>query len=375
MTNLILTKPIGGGGGNAFETILTDAGSITAISPDDILIIAGGIAIDTSVSGSPNAVTINVDPSQIDLGELGDVTIGSPTPTGYVLAFNGTGWTPTDPGGLSLGIVGGPGIDVTTTGSPAVSTISLNICSVTAHGSPNTLSLDDTIAVCDGGSTLQYSLQELSDTIVGPLNFYNTITDGTNTATAGGANTIEFVAGDGINVVVANGTDSPQENDTVTVSVDGGLQLSIINGQPVMTYLDETRNTGSPTGSPVTGKRLSVSDQVLIFSENRLTTDDWLEIGNAVDTDSGYIMDLDGTVTFATGHCENTNANSKDIHLFVNGTDKGSIGTLSGGGDVQFINTTIDVDFSQGDKIRLQAQGAGGAILDTVVKISVKWRG
>lgn len=154
-------------------------------------------------------------------------------------------------------------------------------------------------------------------------------------------------------------------------SVPGNLQLSIINGQPILTFFDTTRGTSSP----VTGKRLSVAEQVLTFAEPTLTQNDWLDIGNAVDADSGYIADLDGTVTFATGHCENTNTNSKEIHLFINGTDYGNIGTLSGGVDTSFINTTLDVDFSQGDKIRLQAQqGNGAAILDTVVKVTIRWR-
>lgn len=154
-------------------------------------------------------------------------------------------------------------------------------------------------------------------------------------------------------------------------SVPGNLQLSIINGQPILTFFDTTRGTDSP----VTGKRLSVAEHTLTFSENALTANDWLEIGNAVDAISGYITDLDGTVTFATGHCENTNTNSKEIHLFINGVDKGSVGVLSGGADVSFINTTLDIDFSQGDKIRLQAQqGSGAAILDTVVKLTIRWR-
>jgi hypothetical protein len=87
-------------------------------------------------------------------------------------------------------------------------------------------------------------------------------------------------------------------------------------------------------------------------------------------------MDFDGTVVFATGDCENTGASSKDIHLFINGADQGSLGTLSGGANATFINTTIDLNFSQGDRIRLQAQdGISGFIQDTVVKVTVKWRG
>lgn len=147
---------------------------------------------------------------------------------------------------------------------------------------------------------------------------------------------------------------------------DSGLEISIINGQPIVTYPDTSR------GSP--GKQVSVAEQVLIFSENRITSNEWLEIGNAIDTDSGYIADLDGAVMYATGHCEDTNTNSADIHLFINGSDEGSIGTLSGGANATFINTALDVDFIQSDKIRLQAQNVTGPIQDTVIKLTLKWR-
>lgn len=148
------------------------------------------------------------------------------------------------------------------------------------------------------------------------------------------------------------------------------VQLINVNGQPTIMFVDSTRGAGSP---PV-GKRLSVSEQTLVFSENRLNNNDWIQIGNANDTDSGYVVDFDGTLTYATGHCENTDVNSKNIHVFVNGIDQGSVGTLAGGLNASFINTTLDIDFTQGDKIRLQAQGTGGAIQDTVIKLTVRWR-
>lgn len=144
-----------------------------------------------------------------------------------------------------------------------------------------------------------------------------------------------------------------------------GLDVTTINGQPMLTLVDSTRSS----------KILSVAENVLSFSTNNLSDLEWLSIGNATDADSGYVADFDGTVVAATGQCENTGANSKDIHLYINGTDQGAIGNLSGGNNASFINTTLNFDFSQGDKIRLQAQGAGAQILDTVVKVTLKWRG
>lgn len=151
----------------------------------------------------------------------------------------------------------------------------------------------------------------------------------------------------------------PQPASNVT-----GLSVVNINGQPTLVLVDTTRGN----------KKLSVAEQVLMFSENTLANNDWVQIGDAVDADSGYIMDFDGTVVYSTAHCENTNANSKAIHMFINAVDNGSLGTLAGGMNATFSNLVLNIDFVQGDKIRLQAQGVGGAIEDTVVKLTVKWR-
>ncbi len=196
-------------------------------------------------------------------------------------------------------------------------------------------------------------------------NLYANLTDGTNIASAAIPNdTITFTAGTGISAVVSSNPDTLTITNTAPNPT--GMTITTINGQPMLTLVDTTR----------TDKILSVAEQNLVFSENRLDNLDWIDIGAAVDADSGYIMDFDGTVVFATGHCENTNAFSKTIHLFINGVDQGSLGTLSGGANATFINTTIDLNFSQGDRIRLQAQdGISGFIEDTVVKVSVKWRG
>lgn len=149
-------------------------------------------------------------------------------------------------------------------------------------------------------------------------------------------------------------------------SLPDGLAVVNINGQPTLTLEDSTR----------ADKILSIAEQVLSFSENRLDHNDWIQIGNANDADSGFVADFNGTIVYATGHCENTNANSKDIQLYVNGVDEGSIGSLFGGANAVFINNTLNVDISQGDRIRLRAiDDATGRIEDTVVKLTIKWRG
>jgi hypothetical protein len=139
---------------------------------------------------------------------------------------------------------------------------------------------------------------------------------------------------------------------------------AIINGQPTIVFLDTIRS-----------KTLSVSENPVVFSDNRLDNLQWVRIGNTVNASSGYIAEFDGTLTYASAYCADTGAATKNIHVFINGTDIGTIGLLSGGTDASFINTTLNIDFNQGDKIRLRAaDGTPGKIQDTVVKLVLKWR-
>ena len=181
---------------------------------------------------------------------------------------------------------------------------------------------------------------------------------------------------DTLNILGGTGISTSVVGKTLTVTNTGvlppGLSITIINSQPMLTLEDTTRGN----------KILSIGEQTLPFGENALGHNDWLRIGgNATDADSGFIADFDGTVVYATAHCENTQGNSKQIHLWIDNTDVlpvTGIGTLVAppGLEDTFVNTTLNINFNRGQKIRLQAQGiASGNILDTVVKLTLKWRG
>lgn len=144
-----------------------------------------------------------------------------------------------------------------------------------------------------------------------------------------------------------------------------GLTTTVINGQPMLTLEDTTR----------ANKILSVGEQLFLFAENKLNDLDWIQIANANDADSGFIADFDGTIVNISAHCENTGANSKDIQLYVEGAAGAVLGTLSGGANATINDTTLNIDFDQGERISLRAVDASGAIQDTVIKLTVKWRG
>ena len=145
-----------------------------------------------------------------------------------------------------------------------------------------------------------------------------------------------------------------------------GLTTTIINGHPMLTLEDTTR----------TNKILTIAENVLVFAENKLSDQDWIQISNANHSDSGFIATFDGTVVNISAHCENTGANSKDIRLYLDAVDTANIGTLSGGANATINDTTLNIDFTQGQRIRLRAiNGIGGNIEDTIIKLTVKWRG
>lgn len=157
----------------------------------------------------------------------------------------------------------------------------------------------------------------------------------------------------------------PTSTNNTTSSLPG-VNVTTINGQPTLTLQDSTRSN----------KILSVSEIPLVFSENRLSHNDWVQIGTARDANTSYVAEFDGTIVYASGQCEKVRNKDKNIHVYVNNTDVGSIGSLVGVTQDTFINTTLNIDFNQGDTIRVRAKdGNAGFINDTVIKIILKWRG
>lgn len=148
-----------------------------------------------------------------------------------------------------------------------------------------------------------------------------------------------------------------------------GLSSTVINGQPMLTYDDPVR----------ANKTLSISEQNHIFSRGKVGNNDWLRISNTSHSDSGFVAEFNGCICYASAHCEETGALSKDIHLYVDGLDKGIIGTLAGGNNAKFTNTGLNINYLQGQRIRLLVKdtptSGAGSIQDTVITITIKHRG
>ena len=324
----------GGAGGVAYGSIAGDVGTATATVASELITFGGtGITITATNAGA------GLDTLSFDL-DIADLPAGIPPPiAASTLAINVGGTTAEYPisslSGLFTSIAyssitGGDGGTATAIGSDTITVngTGINVTATDAGAGLDTLDLLLDIADLSAGA--------------GPL-----------------------VASDEIAVDDGGTTERHSLTDAVA-AVLPGLAETTINGQILLTLVDTTRGN----------KILSVTDHPLLFADNDLSDLEWMEIGDANNADSSYVADLDGTVVMATGHCEDTGGNSKEIHLYINGVDSVTLGTLSGGANATFTNTTINVNFTQGQRIRARAHnGSGGEIDDTVVKVTLKWRG
>lgn len=140
--------------------------------------------------------------------------------------------------------------------------------------------------------------------------------------------------------------------------------------QIYLSYIDSTR------GDAV----LSVESHTFPFSDNTLSNNSWVSIGDAVDAESGYIMPFAGRIVGASVHCENVGAgNTYNLDVVIGGPAAAGTATqifaALTGTNANDSDPALNLSFSAGDKLRVQAdQSAGaGAMQDTVVTLMVKW--
>jgi hypothetical protein len=341
------TNPKSPTGGNNF---LLHANTVTfADGTSDLPSVLGITGVQAGeivvATGQWKCLTFGVN--QVDISSSGTLVAGTPFSN---LNFTGTGVT-------SVVDAGTGRVDITISGGAGGGV---------AYG---------VIAGGDGGSATATSASEL-------ITFNGTGISITSTNAGIGLDTVDFgmdisdlpagagplAASDEIAINDGGTTERHTISDVVEAALPG-LTITIINGQPTLTLEDTTR----------ANKILSISEQSLVYAENAVgegAGDDWLRIGNTNDIDSGYIMDFDGTLVYGTVHTENGTSGTKDFRLFINAVDNGVIVTTPAALNGTDENATLDIDFAQGDRIRIRADaGAGNVIQDTVVKLTTKWRG
>jgi hypothetical protein len=336
-------------------------------------------------------LTVDVDLSTINLESLGNVTLtGSPAPAdGDLLIYDSVnGWE-----------------------NVPSSSLTFDVCTLTA-GSTATLATDDSIAVCDGGSTVRFTFSEIFNT----LDVVNGITaNGIVVRTADDTYASRSIAvagvgaGDGLEITNGDGVTG---NPTLELDIDGtpvaGENIAS-NDQFIAYNTSSTANqtftgqevadgvadilglgdlsvqtlggSGSPGETqlfitdPARSKTLSIAEFTMTYSENNVGNNDWLEIGSASDATSGYVIPYDATLVRATAHVA-TSSSAKGIDLYIDGTATSPLITLpsGGGAEAEIVDGTLNIDIAAGQKVRLRGASTGGQIGDTVVTLWFRWR-
>lgn len=145
------------------------------------------------------------------------------------------------------------------------------------------------------------------------------------------------------------------------------VTITIIDGQPVVTFVDTTR----------TNKILSVETVTFMWAENVVSNNDWLKIGQTNDAAIGHIMPHDCTIIKVTAKTTDNKGNSKKLDLYVDGVlNTSSVISFSGTpGEDKFSDITLNIDISAEQKIQLRGDATSGSIDDTTVTLFMKWRG
>ncbi len=334
-----------GGLGNAYTTIQGDTGSATAGSSTDTLAflgaINGGIAT-VATDSAPDTVTFAFDlpdlvggVGTVDLIDIIAVGEGLNTVT-YSFQDMITDLGIVDGVGALTGLLVGDGAGNYSTASIAVDAAGALDGLVVANA--DGVAGNPTVGLDINGNALAAENLAATDKVIA----YNA---------SGTAN--EAFTGQEIATGVS------------TMLGFGGLAVTTINTQEVLTLVDTTR----------ANKILSVGDTSVTWSENRINNNDWFQIGAAVDAKSGYILPLNATIVKVTAHTADNKGNTKPILLYIDGALNSTIGTFAGiAGEDQFVDATLNIDVLQGQKLRLRG-GTGGKIEDTVVTVWLKWRG
>ena len=403
---------------DVFKTVSADTGSVVASGTEDTLNLRGGEGIATKSDGSPKGIIFDIDFTSLE------DTSGSPpaTPSGdteIIVNIDGNNYSTTINELLAGAINGGNGISVTTDASPAQTTIDLDICGVNGGNVAN-LTGSSSVAVCvttDASplaqATVSYTLDQILDTLDVPSGITGTgivvKTDGSPDtyatrniveSTTAGEEGAQVNNGDGVSGDIEIGVDidnlTPSADDMAAtdefITFDGTNNVSMSGQQVadgVSTILGFTiksiGGSGSPgqtqlfiqdtsRGSPF--KELSVQESALTFSDNIVQNNGWVEIGNAVDALSGYIVPMNATIVRVTAHTSSKPAAAKDLDLYVNGSvnTAGVVTFAAGAGESSFTDITLNIDVDAGDKIRLRGAATGGQIEDTVVTFWLRWR-
>lgn len=163
----------------------------------------------------------------------------------------------------------------------------------------------------------------------------------------------------------------------VDVNVAGGLaSLTGLTGDQIIggdTITSESMVfvTDTTRGDKI----LSTEAFNFTYASNIVNNNTWMPATHVSDAVSGLILPYDATLIRATGHCVDTTSNFHNFSMWSDNVDTVTpLGLLTGGVDVSFVTSNLNIDINRGQKVRLRAKDAGGKINDTLLTLWFKWR-
>lgn len=171
----------------------------------------------------------------------------------------------------------------------------------------------------------------------------------------------------------------------ITDAGSGVVDVDIAPGLSTLTGLTGDQITGGDTlisenmmfvtDTTRGDKILSTEAFNFTYASNSVNNDDWMPASHVSDAVSGLILPYDAVLIRATGHCVDTGSNFKGFTMWVDNVDTViNVGTLTGGVDVKFVTSNLNIDAGKSSKIRVRGASTGGRINDTLLTLWFKWR-
>ena len=148
-----------------------------------------------------------------------------------------------------------------------------------------------------------------------------------------------------------------------SIRLDPDVWVDRINGDPTPVYIDTDRS-----------KVLATDTQNVLWSENKLSSTEWIGLSRAVDKLSGWVATSNCTIVGYMGQTSESGDTAKPIDLYIDDTKWGTLFSFAGSSAEDYqIDNSISIDVNEGQKIRLKC-GGGPTIQDTVIELRMKWK-
>lgn len=174
-------------------------------------------------------------------------------------------------------------------------------------------------------------------------------------------NVLNFT-GSGVSVVDAG-------NGVANIDAFQGLAFTTIGGEQILTLVDASRSN----------KILSVEKMNYLMVENSVSNGTYLDVSYLTNTNSGYIMPLDGTIVGIALHkISGSSSTTMRYDLYVDGSlHTQNLITSNGSSEQKKQDNTLNIDLNANEKFIIRATRTAGSSTQTDVNIVlyIRWRG